>query len=153
RDIEQTEIEPTDFIKDLIGDYGSAEHNQDSESENKNLSIDESELFFPLPWNDEQKRIAERLNSSYGVVVKGPPGTGKSHTIANLISRLLAEGKSVLVTSQTSKALEVLRDKLPENIRSLAVSQLQQTAKRDDVLQQSISEISSNLGERHTKFS
>ena len=58
-----------------------------------------------------------------------------------------------MVTSQTSKALEVLRDKLPENIRSLAVSQLHQTAKRDDVLQQSITEISSNLGERQTKFS
>lgn len=99
------------------------------------------------------KRIAERIEVNYGVVVKGPPGTGKSHTIANLIARFLSQGKSVLVTSQTSKALEVLRGKLPENIRSLAVSQLHQTAKRDDVLQQSITEISSNLGERHTKFS
>ena len=86
-------------------------------------------------------------------MVKGPPGTGKTHTIANLISRFLSQGKTVLVTSQTSKALEVLRDKLPENIRSLAVSQLHQTARQDDVLQQSITEISSNLGERHTKFS
>ena len=95
----------------------------------------------------------ERLDSNYGVVVKGPPGTGKSHTIANLISRCLAQGKSVLVTSQTSKALDVLREKLPENIRSLAVSQLHQSAKRDDILQQSIAEISANLGERQTKFS
>ena len=150
RDIEQGDIEPTEFIKDLIGDYQerSTQNNQSNEA-----VIHESELFFPLPWNDEQKRIAERLDSNYGVVVKGPPGTGKSHTIANLISRFLAQGKTVLVTSQTSKALEVLRDKLPEDIRSLAVSQLNQTARRDDILQQSISEISSNLGERHTKFS
>ena len=155
RDIEQNSVEPTEFITDLVGEY--EEENREtglgSEENFKDVSIKESELFFPLPWNDEQKRIAERLDANYGVVVKGPPGTGKSHTIANLISRFLAQGKSVLVTSQTSKALEVLRDKLPENIRSLAVSQLHQTAKRDDVLQQSISEISSNLGERHTKFS
>ncbi|MDP3725949.1 MAG: AAA domain-containing protein, partial [bacterium] len=155
RDIEQNSVEPTEFITDLVGEY--KEEGQElglgSEENFKDVSIKESELFFPLPWNDEQKRIAERLDANYGVVVKGPPGTGKSHTIANLISRFLAQGKSVLVTSQTSKALEVLRDKLPENIRSLAVSQLHQTAKRDDVLQQSISEISSNLGERHTKFS
>lgn len=151
RDIEQNNVEPTEFIKDLVGE--SSEVDSNSNTDNENISISESELLFPLPWNEEQKRIAERLEPSYGVVVKGPPGTGKSHTIANLIARFLSQGKTVLVTSQTSKALEVLRDKLPENIRSLAVSQLHQTAKRDDVLQQSISEISSNLGERNTKFS
>lgn len=157
KDIEQYGVEATEFITDLVGEYDEASvgaHEGSGErAEGGNESIPDSELFFPLPWNDEQKRIAERLDANYGVVVKGPPGTGKSHTIANLISRFLAEGKSVLVTSQTSKALEVLRDKLPANIRSLAVSQLQQTAKRDDILQQSIGEISSNLGERDTKFS
>ena len=155
RDIEQNGSKSTEFINDLIGEYEEEKENVGlGESEKETTStIKEPELFFPLPWNDEQKRIAERIEVNYGVVVKGPPGTGKSHTIANLIARFLSQGKSVLVTSQTSKALEVLRGKLPENIRSLAVSQLHQTAKRDDVLQQSITEISSNLGERHTKFS
>lgn len=155
RDIEQNGSKSTEFINDLIGEYEEEKENIGlGESEKETAStIKEPELFFPLPWNDEQKRIAERIEANYGVVVKGPPGTGKSHTIANLIARFLSQGKSVLVTSQTSKALEVLRGKLPENIRSLAVSQLHQTAKRDDVLQQSITEISSNLGERHTKFS
>lgn len=155
RDIEQNGVKSTEFINDLVGEYEMEDKTVglgESEKE-KTEAIGDSELFFPLPWNDEQKRIAERMEANYGVVVKGPPGTGKSHTIANLIARFLAQGKSVLVTSQTSKALEVLRGKLPENIRSLAVSQLHQTAKRDDVLQQSIGEISSNLGERHTKFS
>lgn len=155
RDIEQNGSKSTEFINDLIGEYEEEKENiglRESEKETAS-TIKEPELFFPLPWNDEQKRIAERIEANYGVVVKGPPGTGKSHTIANLIARFLSQGKSVLVTSQTSKALEVLRGKLPENIRSLAVSQLHQTAKRDDVLQQSITEISSNLGERHTKFS
>jgi very-short-patch-repair endonuclease len=152
RDIEQNGSKSTEFINDLIGEYEEKKEHFGL-GEDERTVIKESELFFPLPWNEEQKRIAERIESSYGVVVKGPPGTGKSHTIANLIARFLAQGKSVLVTSQTSKALEVLREKLPENIRSLAVSQLHQTAKRDDVLQQSIAEISSNLGERHTKFS
>lgn len=155
RDIEQNGSKSTEFINDLIGEYEEEKENVGlGEGEKETATaIKEAELFFPLPWNDEQKRIAERIEANYGVVVKGPPGTGKSHTIANLIARFLAQGKSVLVTSQTSKALEVLRGKLPENIRSLAVSQLHQTAKRDDVLQQSITEISSNLGERHTKFS
>lgn len=153
RDIEKNGAEPTEFIRDLVGDYdGVREREEEMEGEERETKLVDSNLYFPLPWNDEQKRIAERLDANYGMVVKGPPGTGKSHTIANLISRFLAQGKTVLVTSQTSKALDVLREKLPENIRSLAVSQLNQTARKDDVLQQSISEISSNLGERDTKF-
>jgi Cdc6-like AAA superfamily ATPase len=37
--------------------------------------------------NKKESQSASTAN--YGVVVKGPPGTGKSHTIANLISRFL----------------------------------------------------------------
>ena len=155
REIEQNGAKSTEFINDLIGEYDEEDqlNSIEGNGEKQEVALKEAELFFPLPWNDEQKRIAERLETNYGVVVKGPPGTGKSHTIANLIARFLSQGKTVLVTSQTSKALEVLRDKLPENIRSLVVSQLQQTARRDEILQQSITEISSNLGERYTKFS
>jgi MoxR-like ATPase len=43
------------------------------------------------------------------VRVEGPPGTGKSLTIANLASHLAASGKTVLITSQKDKALEVTR--------------------------------------------
>lgn len=160
--IEEQDVKSNEFINDLIGEYNPGEASALINAEDvggvvsnkKNISsINDTELFFPLPWNEEQKKIAELIDSNYGVVVKGPPGTGKSHTIANLISRFLAQGKSVLVTSQTAKALDVLRDKLPKDIRSLAVSQLEQTARRDNILQQSVSEISSNLAERETKFS
>ncbi|MCP6043080.1 AAA family ATPase, partial [Klebsiella pneumoniae] len=77
-----------------------------------------------LPYNEEQKRILSQLSNHAGVVVQGPPGTGKSHTISNLISHLLAHGKRVLVTSEKEHALNVLRDKLPAQIRQLAVSVL-----------------------------
>jgi very-short-patch-repair endonuclease len=83
---------------------------------------DPDELYFPKPYNAEQLDVLRRLTTSDGVVVVGPPGTGKSHTIANLVSHLLATGQRVLVTSHTSRALEVLLDKLPDEIRSLSVS-------------------------------
>jgi very-short-patch-repair endonuclease len=87
------------------------------------------EIFFPLPANDEQKRIIETLNAHQGVLVQGPPGTGKSHTIVNLICHLLATGKKVLVTSQTPRALKVLKEKIlnegsTRNIAPLCVSLL-----------------------------
>ncbi|HEX9927845.1 MAG TPA: AAA domain-containing protein [Pyrinomonadaceae bacterium] len=82
------------------------------------------DLFFPMPFNDEQVRIVQLLEKSEGVVVQGPPGTGKTHTIANIICHYLALGKRVLVTSMREPALTVLQEKLPEEIRPLAVSLL-----------------------------
>ena len=86
-----------------------------------NIEIKDSELYFPLKANDEQKRIAQRIEQQRGVLVQGPPGTGKSHTITNLVSHFLAKGQRVLVTSETPRALEVLRKMLPEEIRELCV--------------------------------
>ncbi|OZA12492.1 MAG: hypothetical protein B7X94_03785, partial [Hydrogenophilales bacterium 17-62-8] len=68
--------------------------------------------------------IVQRLEAHDGVVVQGPPGTGKTHTIANVICHYLASGKRVLVTSMKDPALAVLRDKIPEEIRPLAISLL-----------------------------
>ena len=82
------------------------------------------ETFFPLASNDEQREIAARLRNNRGILVQGPPGTGKSQTIANLICHLLAEGKRVLVTSQTERALKVLNGKLPPQIQPLCVTVL-----------------------------
>lgn len=85
---------------------------------------DARDLHFPKPFNDEQVRIIQHLEVSPGVIVQGPPGTGKTHTIANIICHYLAEGKRVLVTSMKDPALGVLREQLPDEIRSLAISLL-----------------------------
>ncbi len=96
------------------------------------------EHLLPLPANDEQVQIVHRLSRERGVVVQGPPGTGKSHTIANLICDLLAKGNRVLVTSETSQALQVLQDKLPKSMRDLCVSVLGSTRGTNTALQGSI---------------
>lgn len=82
------------------------------------------ELYFPLPYNDEQVTIIQRLERAAGVTVQGPPGTGKTHTIANIICHYLATGRRVLVTSRGEPALEVLQTKIPEDVRPLTVALL-----------------------------
>lgn len=72
--------------------------------------------------NHEQLNIANKIEQYDALVVQGPPGTGKTHTIANLIGHFLAQGKSILVTSHTRKALSVLKDKLPEPLQHLCVA-------------------------------
>ena len=82
------------------------------------------DIYFPKPFNDEQFRIIQLLEISDGVIVQGPPGTGKTHTIANVICHYLAEGKRVLVTSMKDPALREVQEKLPVEIRPLAISLL-----------------------------
>lgn len=105
----------------------------------------EKDLLFPLPANEDQKEIARRIANNFGVVVQGPPGTGKSHTIVNLICHLLANGKRILVTSQREKALTVLRDKIPEEIRSLCISVLGNDKNAINELDESIRTITDNI--------
>ncbi|MBB5808696.1 very-short-patch-repair endonuclease [Saccharothrix ecbatanensis] len=99
------------------------------------------EPLFPLPANEEQAQILERLGGDSGVVVEGPPGTGKTHTIANLVSALLARGQRVLVTSEKAQALRVLRDKLPEPMRDLCVALTDASTKGDSDLARSVNQL------------
>ncbi|MCL1914512.1 MAG: AAA family ATPase [Eubacteriaceae bacterium] len=77
--------------------------------------------------NREQLEIAERSGNYNTVLVQGPPGTGKTHTVANRLGHFLAQGKSVLVTSHTRKALSVLKSQVPEELQDLCVSILDDT--------------------------
>ncbi|MCI5138545.1 MAG: hypothetical protein D3922_09065, partial [Candidatus Electrothrix sp. AR1] len=101
----------------------------------------EDTIFFPLPSNREQRRIIGKFKENKGVLIQGPPGTGKSHTIANLICHLLAQGKRILVTAQTTRALHVLHDLLPENIRPLCFNAAEQGKKEQADLEQKIRDI------------
>ena len=70
-------------------------------------------LWFPEKSNKAQRRVARKAQRARVMTVQGPPGTGKSLTIANLVCDLVTEGKTVLVTSHTRKALEVVSKLLP----------------------------------------
>ena len=117
---------------------------QDSEDIKEWSEVGE-DVLFPLPANEEQIEITKKLAENFGVVVQGPPGTGKSHTIANLICHLLAHGKRVLVTSQTDRALRVLSNKIPEDVRALCISILGNDTKSLEELDESVRKITENL--------
>jgi hypothetical protein len=82
----------------------------------------DGDTFLPLPVNDTQLRIVRQVDAQAQTLVQGPPGTGKTHTAAALLSHLLAQGKRVLVTAHTDRALREVRDKLPAEIKPLSVA-------------------------------
>lgn len=101
--------------------------------------IDSAKVYFPFPSNRAQRRVALLINdeSTSVVRVEGPPGTGKSLTIANLACHLAATGKRVLITSQKDKALDVVDRKLRElNLPALPMTLLRhdRDSKRDLLL-------------------
>lgn len=98
--------------------------------------------------NKEQLEIARRIERYNAVLVQGPPGTGKTHTIANLMGHFLAQGKSVLVTSHTKKALSVLKEKIAPELQSLCVSMLDDS---NMDMEKSIDGITDRMA-RHTSF-
>ena len=103
------------------------------------------DLYFPMPYNDKQVKIVQMLECYDGVVVQGPPGTGNTHTIANIISHYFAIGKRILVTSMEAPALAVLRNKLPEEIRQLAISLITNEQEGINQLDQQVHEFHANL--------
>ena len=55
--------------------------------------------------------VYSQLSINDTMILEGPPGTGKTYMIAELCARLCAEGKSVLVTALTNRALIEIADK------------------------------------------
>ena len=73
------------------------------------------ENFFPvtpLSLSDAQLNVIKNIENSKLVSVFGPPGTGKSQTIVNLVAHLIANGKTVLVASRMDKAVDVVAERL-----------------------------------------
>lgn len=92
------------------------------ENEDGALVEVDGDAFLPLPVNDTQLRIVRQVDIQAQTLVQGPPGTGKTHTAAALLSHLLAQGKRVLVTAHTDRALREVRAKLPTEIKPLSVA-------------------------------
>lgn len=132
-------------IYDIVKNPETAPHMDQEPDGERVLPTGLDEIYFPLPSNKEQQEIARQIATKQGVLVQGPPGTGKSHTIVNLVCHLLATGKRVLVTSHTTRALIVLRDKFPEEIAPLCVIALGDDMKSMKGLESSVKGIT----ERH----
>ncbi|MCH6258506.1 AAA domain-containing protein [Puniceicoccaceae bacterium K14] len=67
---------------------------------------------FIAPIDPSQARTAASARSSDVLVIHGPPGTGKSQTITNIIGDLLARGQRVLFVCDKRTALDVVKYRL-----------------------------------------
>lgn len=65
-----------------------------------------------LDADSSQHSAIDAVRAGAHLVIKGPPGTGKSQTIANLIASLAAEGKSTLFVAEKRAAIDAVLGRL-----------------------------------------
>lgn len=74
----------------------------------------EAETYLPIPADGSQIEAIRWAAAGKSFILEGPPGTGKSQTITNLIAHLLAEGKKVLFVAEKQAALDVVKRRLDQ---------------------------------------
>ena len=110
-------------LKDRIGDLKEnpfvkhlVDHPQESYVQNTSFvsrdevdeKVDPEKVFTPLNCDSSQLVAVEASGRAQDFVLEGPPGTGKSETIANIICHNLALGRKVLFVAEKMAALHVV---------------------------------------------
>lgn len=108
KDYEQIEQNGQGFSIDKLFGRSQAESDQEQDLN----YIKEEDRYFVTPVDHSQEAALLSIKQGNSLVVHGPPGTGKSQVIVNIIADALAHGKRVLVVSQKRAALDVVYKRL-----------------------------------------
>lgn len=105
------------FIADILGETETpAEFDEDIDD--KELAdidkVRDTDLNLILPSDSSQDHVVLSSQNRKITLIRGPPGTGKSQVIVNIISNAVSKGQTVLVVCQKRAALEVVHQRLGE---------------------------------------
>ncbi len=104
------------FIRRLVGEAGSENavmsQAEDVPDDLLDSRVRPTDLFTVLDADSSQVQALRKAQAGENLVIFGPPGTGKSQTITNLIAQMLFDGKRVLFVSEKQAALEVVHRNL-----------------------------------------
>ncbi|MBR2593376.1 MAG: DUF3320 domain-containing protein [Firmicutes bacterium] len=108
-----SDIEKNPVVASLIS--GKMEWTPDVEifdNDNIDKEVLPSEMAVPLSADSSQLKAVYAASQGQSFVLHGPPGTGKSQTISNIISNALYNGKTVLFVAEKMAALSVVENRL-----------------------------------------
>lgn len=106
-----------DLIAALAGDPEAQEALREKGATNEIPGPDftpPSDEFLVLDADSSQNSAINAVLAGQNLIVKGPPGTGKSQTIANLVSTLVARGKRVLFVAEKRAAIDAVLRRLTD---------------------------------------
>lgn len=106
------ELKKSKVIQSILEDKNLLDDNVSS----LDMPIDEAEKYHdfaaPLPYDSTQLRAILKCAEGKSFILDGPPGTGKSQTIVNMIVNAFYHGKTVLFVAEKKAALDVVADRL-----------------------------------------
>ena len=91
-----------------------------------------SKIMLPFDFNQSQVKAIEAALKNNISVIEGPPGTGKTQTILNLIASIIYAGKNCAIISNNNSAVENIYEKLEEEHLALIAASL---GRRTNVLE------------------
>lgn len=88
--------------------------------DNRNLPFESMNKIYPFSFNLSQRKAVQNAFSNKISVIEGPPGTGKTQTILNIISNAIISNKTIAVLSNNNSAIDNVYEKLEnQNLGSL----------------------------------
>lgn len=91
---------------------------------NPAISFPKETLIYPFGCNESQKLAVETTLRNSISIVEGPPGTGKTQTILNIIANLIVQNKTVAIVSNNNSAVFNVREKLEKYGYEMVVASL-----------------------------
>jgi ABC-type molybdenum transport system ATPase subunit/photorepair protein PhrA len=100
------------LLRGLLGEGFAAEPPVPPEAVRPDEISNPADLIQVVDADSSQTRIIEAVRAGHNLVVRGPPGTGKSQTITNIIAAAVHDGQTVLFVAGQTAALNVVYERL-----------------------------------------
>lgn len=135
--VHQEELLKSDMVRSLVDGKLMFNENHEPHSSNGFDNIPSQNIVLPIPTDVSQMDAVLTAQQGRSFILHGPPGTGKSQTITNIIADALYRGKRVLFVAAKKAALDVVQRRLEQiGLAPFTLELHSNKSKKSDVLAQ-----------------
>lgn len=133
----QEDLQKSDMVHSLVEGRLMITANEDIPGSYDLDKVESASLTLPIPTDVSQMEAVLSAQKGQSFILHGPPGTGKSQTITNIIADALYRGKRVLFVAAKKAALDVVHRRLEQiGLAPFTLELHSNKSKKSDVLEQ-----------------
>ncbi|HNS11682.1 MAG TPA: DUF3320 domain-containing protein [Bacteroidia bacterium] len=135
--VHQEELLKSEMVRSLVDGRLASNENNKTNAELDFDNIGSKSIVLPIPTDVSQMEAVLTAQEGQSFILHGPPGTGKSQTITNIIADALYHGKRVLFVAAKKAALDVVHRRLEQiGLAPFTLELHSNKSKKSDVLAQ-----------------